>query len=48
MFDFCASTTIINDSGAYFFAIANESSVRIVGGKITELVSGETEEPGWT
>ncbi|MGY3095498.1 immunity 42 family protein [Pantoea agglomerans] len=41
VFDFCASPTIINDSGAYFFAIANESSVRIVGGKITELVSGD-------
>lgn len=41
MFDFCASTTIINDSGAYFFAIANENSVRVVGGKITELVNGD-------
>nr|WP_237164976.1 Imm42 family immunity protein [Pantoea agglomerans] len=41
VFDFCASPTIINDSGACFFAIANESSVRIIGGKITELVNGD-------
>jgi len=40
VFDFCASPTIVNDSGAYFFAIANEISVRIVGGKITKLVDG--------
>ncbi|AWP32528.1 hypothetical protein B9D02_07965 [Pantoea vagans] len=40
VYDFCASPTIINESGACFFAVANESSVRIVGGKITELVDG--------
>lgn len=41
VFDFCASPTIIHDSGAYFFAVSNESSVRIVGGKITKLVDGD-------
>ena len=41
VFYFCASPTVINESGAYFFAISNESLVRIVGGKITELVDGE-------
>lgn len=38
IFDFCASPTIINESGAYFFAVSNESSVRIIGGKITRIV----------
>lgn len=41
IFDFCASSTIINDSGAYFFAVSNEDSVRIIGGKITKLVDGD-------
>lgn len=39
--DFCASSTIINESGACFFAVSNESSVRIIGGKITKLVDGD-------
>jgi hypothetical protein len=38
IFDFCASSTIINESGAYFFAVSNESSVRIIGGKVTRIV----------
>lgn len=41
VFDYCASPAIINESGSYFFAVSNESSVRIVGGKITELVDGQ-------
>ncbi|KFK97739.1 MULTISPECIES: immunity 42 family protein [unclassified Serratia (in: enterobacteria)] len=38
--DFLASTTIINESGAYFFAISNKNSVRVIGGKISKLVDG--------
>jgi len=41
LFDFCSSSTIINESGAYFFAVSNEDSVRIIGGKISQLVDGE-------
>lgn len=38
VFDFCASPTIINESGAYFFAVSNKDLVRIIGGKIAQLV----------
>jgi len=41
VFDFCASPTIINESGALFFAVASESAVRIIGGKITTLVDAD-------
>jgi len=41
VFDYFASPTIINDSGAHFFAIANEDSVRIIGGKISNLVDAD-------
>ncbi|WP_042820502.1 immunity 42 family protein [Yersinia wautersii] len=44
VFDFYASSTIINDSGAYFFAVSNESLVRIIGGKITKLVDRNNEK----
>ncbi|EKN6165471.1 immunity 42 family protein [Yersinia enterocolitica] len=44
VFDFCASPTIINDSGAYFFAVSNGSLVRIIGGKITKLVDGDNKK----
>lgn len=40
LFDFCVSPTIINESGAYFFAVSNENFVRIVGGKVAHLVEG--------
>ncbi|EKF62233.1 hypothetical protein B194_4823 [Serratia plymuthica A30] len=38
VFDFCASSTIVNESGAYFFAVSNKDLVRILGGKISKLV----------
>ncbi|WP_145570840.1 immunity 42 family protein [Yersinia bercovieri] len=44
VFDFCASSTIINDSGAYFFAVSNENLVRIIGGKITKLVDRDNRK----
>lgn len=47
IFDYCASPTIINDSGAYFFAISNESSVRIIGGKIMQLVELDNGGNTW-
>ncbi|QCJ68502.1 hypothetical protein C9446_00620 [Providencia heimbachae] len=36
--DFNASPTIIKESGAYFFAVSNKDFVRILGGKVSELV----------
>lgn len=41
VFDFCASPTIINESGAYFFAVSNKDLVRVIGGKIAQLVDGD-------
>ncbi|WP_313385441.1 immunity 42 family protein [Pantoea sp.] len=35
---FKASPTIILESGAYFFAVSDKDSVRILGGKVSELV----------
>ncbi len=40
-FKYCVSPTIINDSGAYFFAIFNVDSVRIIGGKTMQLIDNE-------
>lgn len=38
IYDFNASSTIINESGACFFAVSNKDFVRILGGKVSELV----------
>lgn len=38
VFDFHASPTIINESGACFFAVSNKDFVRILGGKVSMLV----------
>lgn len=43
IYKFKASPTIISESGAYFFAVSDKDTVRILGGKVSELVDcGET------
>jgi len=39
--DYTIPVTIVNESGAYFFAVANPSSVRIIGGNISQLVENK-------
>ena len=39
--DYTIPVTIVNESGAYFFAVANPSSVRIIGGTISQLVENK-------
>lgn len=46
-FDYCITSSNISDFGACFFAIANEDSVRLIGGKTERLVKNESEDKNY-
>lgn len=44
VFDYCIKSSNVSDFGACFFAVADEDSVRIIGGKTEQLVKAENDE----
>lgn len=44
VFDYCVTSSNVSEFGAYFFAVADEKTVRIIGGKTEKLVKDEKEE----
>lgn len=44
VFDYCITSPNISSRGGCFFAVANDISLRIIGGNIQRLVKDESEE----
>lgn len=46
-FNYCITSSNISDSGCCFFALSNETSVRIIGGKTERLIRDEMEDKNY-